>query len=374
MHKFPLKNILLIFLFWLIAINLFSLLALNRLNLQGDTAYDWIINSDPYYQTQGFRWNELHAQWDSFWLLDVAQNGYYLREGTISNVVFFPLYPLLIKLTSFILLGDFLLAGWLLSALFLLGALIYLFKLAREFHPEIKDPYQPLLFLLVFPTAIFFNAVYTEAIFLFLSVAAIFYTRQKKYPLAGTLGFLAALTRITGLLIFIPLLWEALRDSNFKLSPFFQKKRWMIFLAPLGTFSFFLFHYFQFGDFWLFFKIQSLWGRSFELNSAHFELLNPPATVNLITDLAFVVLGIGGGILIAKKIRFSYGLYVLAAVLVPLSTGTLMSIGRYLLVLFPLYLLFASFKNSLLRQGLLLVSTIFLAYYTLLFVNHYWAG
>ncbi len=374
MSKFPFKNILLIFLFWLITINLFSLLALNRLNLQGDTAYDWIVNSGQYYQTTGLRWHELHAQWDSFWLLDVAQNGYHLHEGTISNVVFFPLYPLLIKLTSFFLLGSFLWAGWLLSAIFLLGALSYLFKLIQEFHPEIKDPYQPLLFLLAFPTAVFFNAIYTEAIFLFLSVAAIFHTRQKNYPLAGILGFLAALTRVTGLLILIPLLWEALRDSNFKLSRLFQKRRWMIFLTPLGTLSFFLFHYFQFGDFWLFFKIQSLWGRSFELNSAHFELLNPPATVNLFTDLAFVALGLFGGILVAKKIRFSYGLYVLAAVLIPLSTGTLMSIGRYLLVLFPLYLLAGSVKNSLLRQALLFISTLFLAWYTILFVNHYWAG
>jgi Gpi18-like mannosyltransferase len=67
--------------------------------------------------------------------------------------------------------------------------------LVKEFHPEI-DPYLPIIFLLIFPTAFFLNAVYTESLFLFLSLATFYYALKKNFFSAGIFGFFASLTRL----------------------------------------------------------------------------------------------------------------------------------------------------------------------------------
>jgi len=368
------KKIIMIFLVWIAVINIFAIFSLNRFNLNGDTAYTW-INSSEFYQEQGWDIASIHARWDSFWYLDIAQNGYSVEYSPwgLHNIVFFPLYPLLIKIISFLTAGNFILSGWILSAVFLLLALFYLFKLVKEFHQEI-NPYLPIIFLLIFPTAFFLNAIYTESLFLFLSLATFYYGLKKKFIYAGAFGLLASLTRVTGILLFIPLIWEYLKNNNFKLKSIFKLKILPIFLIPLGTFSFLLYHYFKFGNFFLFFEVEKNWGRDFTLQKGHFELFSNPAIVNLCIDVLFVIFSLTVLYFVFKKLRTSYGLYMLSTLVVALSTGTLMSIGRYILVLFPLYILLSSIKNKYLQQSLIFISILFLALYTILFVNNYWAG
>jgi len=365
------KRVVILFILWIIVVNFFAVLALNRFNLKGDTAYTWI---DLSQFSQNQQWNPifLHARWDSFWYLDIAQNGYIFKGvEKLSNIVFFPLYPLLIRTASFLVGGNLIFAGWILSIIFLLLALIYFSKLVREFHNEVNSQL-PLFFLLIFPTAFFLNTIYTESLFLFLSVAAFYYALKKNFVLAGIFGFFASLTRITGVLLFIPLIWEYFK--NYKFDRPFNKKLLSIFLVPFGTFSFFLFHYFKFGDFFLFLRVESWWGRAFNLNKDHFLLLTHPATVNLFVDILFVIFAVVATYFVFKKLRISYGLYMVATLLIALSTGTFMSIGRYILVLFPIYILMASVKNQYQKLTYIFLSTLLLAMNIILFVNNYWAG
>lgn len=368
------KKVIITFLVWLTVINTFALFSLNRFNLGADTAYNWI---DPatFYQEQEWDIISLHARWDSFWYLDIAQNGYSLEYNPwgLYNIVFFPLYPFLIKLTSFLTAGDFVLSGWILSIVFLLLALFYLFRLVRESHPEI-NPYLPIIFLLIFPTAFFLNAVYTESLFLFLSLAAFYYGLKKKFMYAGIFGLFASLTRVTGILLFIPLAWEYLKNNNFKVKSVFELRILPIFLIPLGTFSFFLYHYFKFGNFFLFFEIQKNWGRAFVIQKGHFDFFSNPSIVNFYLDVLFVIFSLIMLFFIFKKLHTSYGLYMLTTMAAALSTGTVMSIGRYILVLFPIYILLASMKNPYLQQTITFISILLLALYTILFANNYWAG
>ncbi|TET83819.1 MAG: hypothetical protein E3J36_03030 [Candidatus Nealsonbacteria bacterium] len=368
------KGVIIIFLIWIVIINFFALLSLNRFNLEADTAYNW-IDPNQFYQEQKWDLVSLHARWDSFWYLDIAQNGYSLEYNPwgLYNIVFFPLYPFLIKAISFLTAGSFVLSGWILSSIFLLLALFYFFKLVREFHSEI-NPYLPIIFLLIFPTAFFLNVVYTESLFLFLSLATFYYGLKKKFIHAGIFGLFASLTRVTGILLFIPLIWEYLKNYTCKLKSVFNLKILPVFLIPLGTFSFFLYHYFKFGNFFLFFEIQKNWGRAFTLQKGHFDLFSNPAIVNFCLDILFVIFALIVLYFVFKKLRTSYGLYMLATLAVALSTGTLMSIGRYILVLFPIYILLASIKNQYLQQTLTFISILLLALYTVLFINNYWAG
>lgn len=367
------KKLLIIFFLWILLINIFAVFALNRFNLEADTAYHW-MGLAKFQQVQ--RWSPvpLHAKWDSSWYLGIAQNGYSFQgPEKLSNIVFFPLYPFLIRLTSFLTMGNLILAGWILSCIFLFFALVFLFKLVKEFHKPI-NPYLPVLFLLIFPTAFFLNAVYTESLFIFLSLAVFYYCLKKKFLWAGLFGFFAALTRVTGILLFIPLLWEYLKIYNFNFIRSLRLRVLPLILVPIGTLSFFLYHYFKFGDFFLFFKVESWWGRAFKLNLSHFSLFSNPAIVNFCLDVLMVIFVLVVIFFVFKNLRISYGLYMLATIVVALGTGTLMSIGRYILVLFPIYILAGSIKNQYLQRAWIFSSILLLAMNVTLFVNNYWAG
>lgn len=135
-----------------------------------------------------------------------------------------------------------------------------------------------------------------------------------------------------------------------------------------------MFHYLRFGDFFLWLKTEAWWGRAFKFNQGHFTLFSHPAIINFLIDSLFVVFAVVITYFVFKKLRASYGLYMLAALLVALSTGTTMSIGRFTLVLFPTYILMSQIKNKNLQLGLAFSSVLLMAMNIILFVNNYWAG
>jgi Gpi18-like mannosyltransferase len=235
--------------------------------------------------------------------------------------------------------------------------------------------------LLIFPTAFFFNTVYTESIFLFITLLTFFFTFKKDYLKAGIFGFLVALTRVNGILILVPVLYEFLADktNNFKnIKSIFEEKNFLkfaaLFLVVLAPLGFLAYHHIAFGDFWAFFNVQDAWGRSFALNGDHFVFGTSAAVSNFILDLLLVSFAIIVSIVALIKLRVSYGLYMLAVIALPLSTGTTASIGRYILVLFPMYILIASSKSIYTKLAYTFVSILLLAIVTLLFVSNSWAG
>jgi general stress protein CsbA len=171
--------------------------------------------------------------------------------------------------------------------------------------------------------------------------------------------------------LFLPLLWEYYSAQRGKLT---TKQLPSLLLIPLGTASFLLYHYLVFGDFFLFFKVEGWWGRAFRPSMDHFLMLTHAASANFILDVMFVVFALVATYFVWKRLRPSYALYMLITILVALSTGTLMSIGRYIAVLFPIYLLGASIKNEYIKYSWIFVSILLLAMNITLFVHYYWAG
>ena len=364
------KRLLLTFVLWVCVVNAFAILASNRLNLNPDTAYGWQDPSD-YHQDKNWNMPAVHARWDSIWYLDIAKNGYsYSGDLGNTNTVFFPLYPIAIRIVALLTFGHFPLAGWLVSITFLFFALVYFRRLLIEFHPDI-DPFVPITLLLVFPTAFFLSAVYTESMFLFLSIASFYSAFRKNFLLAGIFGLVASLTRITGLFLFLPLAWEFWLHSRTQKRPLTEALP--LLFIPAGVFSFFLYHYLVFGDFFLWLKVEREWGRGFTLTKEHFLLDNASEIVNFSLDISFVMLGLAAAFFVFKKLRTSYGIYMLTTVLIAVGSGTLMSINRYVLCLFPMYILLGK-TSPVVRQAVTYVSILFFALYTILFAGNYWAG
>jgi hypothetical protein len=357
---------------WLIIVNVFALMAFNRLNLSPDTAFDWMSAGSvrPVHQS----WNviDLHDRWDAYWFLDVAQNGYYLRdEKGISNVVFFPLYPLLVRMLGPLAGGNLVLAGWILSGLFLGLAVCQLTRLTREFHPEI-DPQLPAAFLLVFPAAFFLNAVYSESLFLFLSLSTVLWARRGHFVLASVCAALASATRVAGVFLCVLLAVEFVHAHGWR--ALLTRRAWPLALAPAGALAFFVYHWIAFGDFFLYLKAQRLYGRDFEMEAVDYAIRNNPDLVNTVYDLAFTAVAVLLGIVALIRMRTSYGVYMLVSLGVALSSGTDLGVARYSMVLFPIYFIAAGIRSSVGRGAWLFGSTLLLALNIICFVNHYWAG
>lgn len=160
----------------------------------------------------------------------IAHYGYRILQ----EAAYFPLYPLLMRLTAPLVGGHVALAGLIVANACSLAAFILLGDLvAREFDTRVAR--RTLLYYAIFPTGLFFAAVYTEALFLLLSVGAFLCMRQRRWWLAGALITLATLSRAQGVLLLAPLLieaWRALRPAWSTLS---RAKRWQSGLALLSA-------------------------------------------------------------------------------------------------------------------------------------------
>lgn len=357
---------------WLLIVNLFALTAFNRLNLARDTAFDWMSEKSVRPVQQSWDIIDLHNRWDAYWYLTIAQGGYDRRgEMDISNVVFFPLYPLLVRIAGPLAGGNLVLAGWMVSSIFLMLAVWVLTRLAQEFHPGI-DPLLPPIFLLAYPAAFFLNAVYSESLFLFLSLSMMLCALRRHFFLASICAALASATRIAGVFLFVPLLVEFVQANGWR--SLFTRRVWPLALAPAGALAFFAYHWIAFDDFFLYLRIQRLYGRDFRFDAMEDVVRNNPNIVVTVYDAVFVVATVFMGVLALKKFRPSYGLYMLVSLAVALSSGTGLGIARYSMVLFPIYFIAAGVRSVVGRSAWLFSSALLLALNIICFVNHYWAG
>ena len=149
------------------------------------------------------------GRWDAVHYLDIATQGY---RGT--DMAFFPLYPLLIRIFG-ALAGNHLIAGLLISNASFFFGLLYLYKLLEHEYDRAVAR-RAIFYVSIFPTAVFFAAVYTESLFFMLTVASFYYMRERMWWVAGALGFFAALTRVEGVLLPVPFVieWAAAYQSG----------------------------------------------------------------------------------------------------------------------------------------------------------------
>lgn len=207
----------------------------------------WLLSIRPLHETAAIHaqllglaplHDRLLAPWqrfDAFWYLRIAAHGYGAHDG---STVYYPLYPLLIKALSLPLGGNAMLAALVVSNLCFAALLAVLYVYVAERHGA-ATARRVLLLLCVFPTASFLLGAYTESLFLLLTVGCLLAAGRGRYGLAGVLGLLAALTRIQGIVLALPLLWLALegwRSSNRSWRP------WLAAALPsLGTVLFMLY-------------------------------------------------------------------------------------------------------------------------------------
>lgn len=327
------------------------------------------------------------GRWDAVHYLDIAIAGYH---GT--DMAFFPLYPLLIAgLGS--LIGNHLVAGLIISNAALFFGLLFLYKLVEhEFDRGVAR--RAIFYISIFPTAVFFSAVYTESLFFMLTVASFYYMRERRWWLAGGIGLFAALTRVEGILLVVPFAiewatanWALLRDP-FDPARSRELGKAVLNLVPvllicLGLGLYMAWLWVLRGDPLYFSHVQINWNRHLAApwtavwNSwqkiAH--AASGQTIANQAIELTFTALMVGvlaGG---WRKLKPSYIAYMALSILVPMSTSSLMSMQRFALVLFPMFAILALWgKRPSVNNAIVAFFLPLLGLFTVLFADWYWVG
>ncbi len=320
------------------------------------------------------------AQYDATAYLDVAKNGYrgdFSEYGT-GNYHWYPFYPLLIRLFSFI---GFELAAFLISNIASFFAVATLYLLVKGELGK-RNANKTLIYILLFPTAFYFTMMYTEPLFLFLSVSVFYFAKKCNWPLTGLFGFLAALTRIQGIILFVPVLIVYLKSIDyfpkrfhelkiFKLQNYRKIKANILYLfaIPAGMATFMIYHRIVFGDFFIQLKSAQVFGRhlsppwegflhTFNAMAADTTLINLSYHIyNLFITVSFIAL-----IWVSyKKLRFEYTSYFLLTVVILLFGPNLFGMSRYMLVVFPAFMALSMIdSNNFVKYGLIALYAVFI--------------
>ena len=336
------------------------------------------------------------ARWDAVWFLDIADRGYV--DDT--HAAFFPLYPFLARAVG-LLFGSSLVGGVVVSFAAGIVALALLHRLAL-LELGAGPARAAVVLLACFPAAFFLSAVYSESLFLALSLGAVYAARTGAWWWAGALGALAAGTRSAGvvLLVALGLLWWSHSQRRVRdLLP--------LALVPAGLAAYCLGLAAAGLDGMAPFDAQEQWFRQWagpfvgawdgavaawdgarqllhgSRTPVYFEQAGGDPYVNAAHNLelfatlvAIVPMAIGA----LRRLPLAYGAYAVAALALPLSWPVepqpLMSLPRFALVLFPLFLWLGWWADRR-RWRLPLVATVFLvlqAFATAEFATWHWVA
>jgi hypothetical protein len=298
--------------------------------------------------------------------------------------------------------GALLVSAYVVSLASLFGALWVMHRLvALELGSEALARSSVLL-LAVFPGALWFGAPYSESLFLLLSVGAFYAARTGRWWVAGGLAALAAATRSAGIVLVVPLLvlwWQSRPRRAATLG-------WIA-LAPLGLVAYSLYLALAVGDGFAYLHLQDVWFRSFAgpfggvwdglvaawdglrqvVSGSRTHVYFAAAGGDPI-DVAwhnlelfgFLVLGAAAAVGAARRLPRAYGAYVLAALALPLSFPVgpqpLMSLPRFLAVLFPLFmwLALALRERVLARRLVVVLSVVGLVVFTARYATWHWVA
>lgn len=322
-------------------------------------------------------------RWDSHHYLWLAQNWYTNAGEERFFIVFFPLYPLMIRLLSFVF-QDYFVSGLMVSLFSLTVACVYLYKLVKlDYSASVAK--RCIKWVLVFPYTFFLSLVFTEGLFLALSVLAFYTMRHKRWILAGLFGLLASLTRIFGVFLVIPLLIEYIVTTNLfdnlrnrqyrEINATFWRLATGFGLIMLGLFLYLLLNRWVTGDWFRFLTYQrEHWHQSlgfFAENIKNQTLMaftwKPVERLSLwIPQLILLLLSMVCILASLRSMRLSYLAYMFTLIFASFSTTWLLSGPRYTTTMFPLYIFLAQISKNRLLDGLLtFFSLTMLCLYTL---------
>lgn len=326
-------------------------------------------------------------RWDAQWYAGLATRGYndLLASG------FFPLYPLLVHIVSVVVGPQYVIGvAMVVSNLATLAVFIGLGLLAANEYGPATATYV-IRALAAFPLAFFLAAGYSDSTFIALAVFTLLFARRGFWYWAALCAFLATLTRLFGLVLILPMLWEYGRHHRTaRWRDLLHPRHAVTFLAiagavPLALVSWATYLWVRFGDALAYLHVQrQAWGHYAVppwqwLHLVGATIQSTPAwsypRARVFVDLAPVVAVILLTFLFFRRWPLSLGLYMLGTVLIllvnaiPLDWNPFNGEGRYVLMCLPVFLLLGRWMEErpwlemLLVGGGFMLQGIFLSFF-----------
>jgi len=298
----------------------------------------------PLLHELGFG-TDVWARWDSVFFLRIAEHGY-----DRTSAAFAPLYPGLVWLVGHAFFGQYVIAGIAVSLAAALGSFILLHRIAEE-RLGADGARRTVLYLAVFPMALFLQAVYSESLFLLLVLAAFALAERERFGGAGIAAGLAILTRVAGIALLPALALLAWRQRD-RLRAFAGLA---LSLPIAAVYPLILWR--QIGDPWAFAHAQDRWHRHLSHAGPLGGIWNAlvhwtpsgagvhHAVAVSAEDLAFLLLFSPLTVIAWRRFGAPYGLFAAISLAIPLSYPSarwpLLSLPRFGLVIFPFFLALA---------------------------------
>ena len=313
------------------------------------------------------RWTE---PGDATRYLDIAKNGYVTTGENAINLVFYPLYPLLIRLAGAV--TGLPAAGLIVSQLSYAGASILLYEYIL-LDGSAGDAWMGVLLLSLYPFSMFAMGVFSEGLFLLLTMGCLYALRQRRFALAGCVGFLAALTRTQGMLLILPAAYEWITLTWGKEK---RAARWTdlcLLLIPAGFGVYLMLNFYLHGNptQFLLYEADAPWYQTARWIGSNIALqvdlakeyagldwiIYWPQIILYFAALGVLFLGIW------KRERTSLILYGGAYLGMTYLSGWMISGGRYLLGCVPLFVILPKIKSGMARRLVLMgFGVLFFAY------------
>ncbi len=315
------------------------------------------------------------CKWDCKWYLTIIKDGYDLHPRVspkiwkgLANWAFFPLYPYIVRYIALATGVSAVAAGIVLNQIMILASLMIFYLYLKLVVDESNSRFGVML-LAFSPFSIYFASLYTEALFLLLSLSAFYFMRTKRPYLAAICGGLLSATRPIGLMFSLPFILFEVKLCRFKIS-----RLPLIILLGLISISGLLIYMFYLqihvGDFLAFQHIQKGWGRhginTNNLGRQLWQMIND--THNFGLFMVSVMISI---YLIGKK-YYEEAIFNLLCILPGALTGTMMSEGRFCGTLFTLYfgLVIMARKSNSFKLSLALLFILFYISYFMYWMAH----
>lgn len=317
-------------------------------------------------------------QWDACWYTTIAAYGYGPDAGATA---FFPLLPVLLAGGTGTV-GGIVLVAPIVTAIAGIAAFTGLRQLVSR-DVDVPTAERTVLYTAVFPAAFFLIAPFTESLFLATSVWAFIGARRRRWEIALVAGLLAGFTRPQGIILVLPLAWEAFQALRARWADGDRRLRaWDLLMAVavaspvIANLGFAVWStaaagqsYFASNAGWGGHHLVLPWDRLAEGIAYAIEHGRPVQALNAGVWVLFAGLTIAA----IRLLPTSYWLYVVPQIPLMLTQETvfpLMSTIRYVLVLFPCFVVLAmAGRSRRFDRGWLVVSALLLGYLTTQYVQ-----
>jgi len=296
---------------------------------------------------------------DGGWYMRIAQNGYRvitkfedLSGGWIngkliqSEWAFFPVYPALIAGLSSILGWDLTSSAILLSYIFSIAGFVCLFIFCNIFFNNTVQAFYTTLCVMLFPFHYYYSMFYTEALFFTFMISCFIFIYKKQYLLLAIMLIPLTLVRPNGIVVSMALYIFFLEQNNilskYKIdwNKLFSKEiilnSFYFLTSPLALLGYCIYQFYKTGYFLAFTIAQNGWGKKATFPLSVFYQYNDATSIlySTYTILAMLVAVYGW-----RKLPLSLNILIWTSILIPLSSGSVLSMQRFISVIFPLFII-----------------------------------